>query len=299
MVISTPTRRQFVSGGLAFSLASAAQAQSPVTDGPKRIVSMDLLVTELLLTLNISPMAIANVPLYRRLVAEPPLSTDTVDLGPLQEPNAEFLQLLRPDLIVMAAWQASGLDWLRQIAATETIATFAGKTPALQHMQEQLRILARVTGKVAEAEEWIARSDAELAEAKAILSANLLPPLYLCRLNQDARHVAIFGGNGLVGDVTTQLGLKNAWTGRVNASGVASIGIEQLAGNADARIIHFDRGRETDLAVARLADNPLWQALPAVRAGRVTRMPVVYPSGGVVSAIRLVRQLTASLAGNG
>jgi ferric hydroxamate transport system substrate-binding protein len=298
-VISPPTRRQFVSGGLAFSLASAAQAQSPVTEGPKRIVSMDLLVTELLLTLGISPMAIANVPLYRRLVAEPPLSTDTVDLGPLQEPNVEFLQLLRPDLIVLADWQASGLERLRQIAATETIATFAGKTPALQHMQEQLRILGRVTGKVAEAEECIARCDTELAEAKATLSARLLPPLYLCRLNQDARHVAIFGGNGLVGDVTTQLGLKNAWTGRVNASGVASTGIEQLAGTPDARIVHFDRGRETDLAVARLAENPLWQALPAVRAGRVTRMPVVYPSGGVVSAIRLVRQLTTSLAGNG
>ncbi len=177
MVILAPTRRQFVGGGLAFSLATATQAQTPSTDRRQRIVSMDLLVTELLLTLGISPMAIANVPLYRRLVAEPPLSTDTVDLGPLQEPNVEYLQLLRPDLIVMADWQANGLERLRQIAATETIATFAGKTPALRHMQEQLRILGTVTGKVAEADKWIARCDAELAEAKATLSALPLPPL--------------------------------------------------------------------------------------------------------------------------
>ncbi|MCO5731246.1 ABC transporter substrate-binding protein [Rhizobium sp. SSA_523] len=260
---------------------------------------MDLLITELLLTLGVQPLAIANVPLYNRLVSEPSLSPETVDLGPLQEPNLEFLQLLRPDLIVMADWQASGLENLKRLASIQTISTFAGTVPAVEHMQAQLRILAKLAGRVEAAEATIAHCNAELAAASESFSRRSTPPLYLCRFNQNARQVAIFGGNGLVGDVMARLGLRNAWTGRVNASGVASIGIEQLAGNPDARIVHFDRGRETEIAMARLADSPLWRALPAVRHGRVNRMPVIYPSGGVVSATRLAQQLVASLAGAG
>lgn len=260
---------------------------------------MELLVTELLLTLGIEPLAVANVPLYRRLVTKPPLGDAAVDLGPLQEPNMEYLQLLQPDLIVMADWQASGLENLKRIAPIVTLNSFPGRTPAVQHAQNLLRELGNLADRQRQAEEWAARCETAIREAQAQLQSKPLPPLYLCRFNQDGRHAAIFGGNGLVGDVLARLGLSNAWQGRVNASGVASIGIEQLAGNAEARIVHFDRGRETDLAMARLAESPLWRALPAVRENRITRMPVIYPSGGVMSAARLATQLAALLPAEG
>lgn len=296
MVDLNITRRQVLGGGLwlsAFAVARSGNAGSL----PQRIVSMDLLATEMLLTLGLSPVAIANIALYRRLVAEPPLGPTTVDLGPLQEPNAEYLQLLRPDLIVMADWQASGLKTLKRIAPAYAVKSFPGKTPAVVNAQEQLLLLGDLTGRPAQARTWVERCDSEMESACRILAGSTQPPIYLCRFNQDARHVAIFAGNGLVNDVMTRLGLTNAWTGRVNASGVASIGIEQLAQNPQARIVHFDRGRETDLAMVRLAESSLWQALPAVVEKRITRMPVIYPSGGLVSAIRLARQLATSLSG--
>ncbi|MDX3926020.1 MAG: ABC transporter substrate-binding protein [Shinella sp.] len=292
-------RRTILKGALAAPFVVSAKRMK-AKEAPSRVVSMELLLTELLLTLGVEPLAVANVPLYRRLVAEPALSDGVADLGPLQEPNTEYLQLLKPDLIVMAEWQANGLENLKRIAPVATLNSFAGKIPAVLHAQNLLREMAGFVGREEEAEGWIARCEVVLADAGARLhEKSPLRPLYLCRFNQDGRHAAIFGGNGLVGDVLARLGLQNAWEGRVNASGVASIGIEQLAGNPEARIVHFDRGRETGLAMERLAESPLWNALPAVRKGRITSMPVIYPSGGVRSAMRLAAHLADLLPAKG
>lgn len=72
-------------------------------EGGPRIVSMDLSFTEMLLALGAQPTAIANVPLYQRLVSIPVAPADAVDLGPLTEPNLELLQYLKPDLILAAS----------------------------------------------------------------------------------------------------------------------------------------------------------------------------------------------------
>lgn len=260
----------------------------------RRVVCLDLLPTELLLTLGVTPLAIANRALYVRLVAEPALPDSVADLGPLTEPNAEFLQLLRPDLILLASWQQSALQRLSSIAELHPLQSSAGKTPAVAHMVELLREIGTLTDKSAEAALWAERTEETLVQARQALAGRAGRPLYVCRFAANGRNVAMFGGNGLIGDVLLQLGLKNAWQGRVNGSGVVSAGIEQLA-DPEARIVHFDRGAETVEAMRNLAQSSLWNALPAVRDGRVTTMPVIYPSGGVFSAIRFARQLAEIL----
>lgn len=258
-----------------------------------RVVALDLLATELLLTLGVTPLAIANRALYERLVAEPRLPDSVEDLGPLTEPNAEFLKILRPEIIVLASWQAAALQRLSAIAPFHPLAEARG-VPALARLSDSLRDLGSLVGRSAAAEDWIARLQQALAEVKMALASRTARPLYVCRFAANGRNVAIFGGNGLIGDTLRELGLANAWQGRVNGSGVASIGIDQLAA-PDARIVHFDRGAETLRALENLAQSPLWNALPAVRMGRVSTMPVIYPSGGVFSAIRFARQLAAAL----
>ncbi len=261
------------------------------------MVALDLLPTELLLTLGITPLAIANAPLYRRLVATPELPDAVPDLGPLTEPNAEFLQLLRPDAILLAAWQSGGVERLSRIAPLVPLQTIAGTVPASAHAAALLRQVGALTARDerGRALDRPPRGGAGAGARQARRPARSRP-LYVCRFAANGRNVAVFGGNGLVGDVVRQLGLSNAWKGRVNASGVVSIGIEQLAADPEARIVHFDRGAETVRAMETLSRSALWQALPAVRAGRVTRMPVVYPSGGVFTAIRFARQLAEALS---
>lgn len=287
-------RRKFIGVALAApALFAWAGAASAVT--PQRIVSMDLLLTELLLTLGIQPLAIANIPLYRRLVAEPALSDKVADLGPLNEPNLEFLQILKPDLLLMADWQTAGLDNLSRISEVLPLAVFPKNIPAVTFVQSLLRQLADLLSRQTEAEFAIAACEQAIANAREALSGRR-PPVYVCRFTRDGRNAAVFGGNGMIGDTLARLGLRNAFGGRVNGSGVASVSLRRLTDVPDAIIIHFDRGTETDRALERLADSPLWNAFPAVREGRVLRMPVIYPNGGVRSIERLATQLGSSLA---
>jgi len=294
-----PTRRAVLGGlGLALLGPGLARAQAPGQPA-RRVASLDLLLTETLLTLGVTPAAIGNTPLYDRLVAEPRLPDGIPDLGPLQEPNLELLQSLRPDLILAPSWAEAGQTDLRRIAPVAWLPTFSTTRPALDHARDLLVRVATLTGRDGEARAWSDRADAVLAEARERLRPWTDRPVYVVRFIEDGRHAAIFGGNGMIGDVLSRLGLRNAWTGRTNVWGTASIGIEQLAGNAEARLIHFDRGAETERALRQLAGSPLWAALPAVRQGRVIEMPVVYPNGGLASATRFARQLAQVLPAQG
>ncbi len=286
-------RRALLKAATAFPLLWASpRIASAMPAG--RLVALDLLATELLLTLGITPVGIANRALYERLVAAPVLPAAVADLGPLTEPNAEFLKMLKPEIIVLAAWQSDMLARLTAIAPFHELAAAPRDVPATMHLVKLLDDLGTLTGRAAEARQWLGRMDNVLTAAKTALSARGIRPLYVCRFAANGRNVAIFGGNGLIGDVLRRLGLENAWQGRTNAAGVASIGIEQLK-NPDAHIVHFDRGAETVRALENLAQSPLWRALPAVRGARVTAMPVIYPSGGVASAIRFAEQLVVTL----
>ena len=287
-------RRKFIGAALAapamFALPSIAN-----TAPPKRIVSMDLLLTELLLTLGIQPVAIANVPLYRRLVADPVLSDGVADLGPLNEPSLEYLQILAPDLLLMADWQTAGLDNLHLITKVLPLAVFPKNIPAVAFVQSLLMQLAELLSREREAETAISSCNEAITNARRTLSG-LHRPVYVCRFTRDGRNAAVFGGNGMIGDTLLRLGLRNAFEGRVNGSGVTSVSLKRLADVPDAIIIHFDRGAETDRALERLKGSPLWNTFPAVREGRVVKMPVIYPNGGVRSVERLAMQLASGLA---
>jgi ABC-type Fe3+-hydroxamate transport system substrate-binding protein len=286
------SRRALLSAGAAALLPAGALAR----ERNPRIVSMDLSFTEMLLSLGLRPAAIANVPLYQRLVSVPPAPPDAVDLGPLTEPNLELLQYLKPDLILAASWQASALAPLERIAPVTWLPTFARGQGPLDFTRALLTRIAALAHREVEAATLQREADAALAEAAQRLRARAARPIYLLRFAEDGRRTAIFGAASMVGDVLVRMGLRNAFTGRANIWGTASIGIERLVEVPDAVIVHFERGAETARAMKRLAQSPIWNALPAVRAGRVLGMPVIYPNGGTVSATRFARQLADVLS---
>lgn len=287
------SRRTLLAAGAAACMPAAALAG----EASPRIVSMDLSFTEMLLALGARPTAIANVPLYQRLVSVPAAPADAVDLGPLTEPNLELLQYLQPDLFLAASWQASALQPLERIAPVHWLPTFARGQGALAFTRDLLARIAGLAGREQQAAALQRQADAALAEAAERLRAHAGRPVYLLRFAEDGRRTAIFGDASMVGDVLVRAGLRNAFTGRANIWGTASIGIERLVEVPEALIVHFERGAETVRAMRRLAESPIWNALPAVRAGRVLGMPVIYPNGGTVSATRFARQLAEALSG--
>ncbi|WP_020186188.1 ABC transporter substrate-binding protein [Methylopila sp. 73B] len=256
--------------------------------GATRVVSLELQLTETLVALGAPPIAAADNALYRRLVGRPELPASVEDLGPIQQPNLEFLTYLKPDLIVLPPWEIGGSRRaLARVAPIEAIGDLSARPP-IERLNETTRRLGVLVGRDGDAEALVANAAAEI---DALRTGAATRPTFLCRLMENGRHVAIFGGRSVVGAVAERLGMPNAWTGRQSAFGTAVAAIEDLARVPDARLVHFHRGAETDRALARLARSPLWAALPMVRMGRTHAMPVVHPNGGLASAIRAAAQL--------
>ena len=108
----------------------------------------------------------------------------------------------------------------------------------------------------------------------------------------DARHVRVFGENGLYQAVLEQLELENAWPGQTNSWGFAMVGIEELLG-IDAQLVVVE---PAPLGVqAQLADSGLWQTLPDVQKDSVISLPPVWSFGALPSAIRFADVLTHAL----
>jgi len=295
----TLSRRSAILGGLCLALPGGAEAvagsEGTAAEIARRVVPLDLQPTEMLLSLGVAPAAVGNIPLYRRLVAEPEIPPGTPDVGPLQEPNLELLQHLKPDLILATNWLAPQGRNLERVAPVAWLPTFSHEQSALLHAETQLLGLGARVGREAGAAAWVARTEAVLSEARAALAAYTDRPTYVVRFMTDGRHAGVFAGEGMIGSVMTRLGFRNAYGGRTDVWGTALIGIEQLAEVPEARLIHFHRGPETEEALRNLAESPLWRALPLVREKRIVETRVVYPSGGLYSAVRFARQLARDL----
>ncbi|MBN3811090.1 iron-siderophore ABC transporter substrate-binding protein, partial [Paraburkholderia sp. Ac-20347] len=104
-------RRQWLAAAAAAGLACAlgpraVRAAADVagaggTSVPKRVVVMDFGLTEMLLTLGVTPLATSVPDWYRRTNVAPPLPAGVIDIGLLYQPNFELLEQLRPDLLLL------------------------------------------------------------------------------------------------------------------------------------------------------------------------------------------------------
>lgn len=287
----------------AASAAAAAVAAPVAASGanarpasvPSRIVVMDFGLTEMLLTLGVTPLATSVPDWYRRTNVAPPLPASVVDIGLLYQPNFELLEQLRPDLMLVTPAHQPLLGQLHRIAPTLTIALSAAGVEPWRQIGNETRRLARMLGREPQGEAAIASADATLEAVRARVASNAASsasiarqPVFIVEFVDD-RHLLVYGKGSLFGDVMERVGLRNAWTRETNARGYAVTDFTRLADVADARLVYIEPLPEA--ARATLADGVLWRSLPFVRAQRVAGMPKVSQGGALFSGARFARQL--------
>lgn len=263
---------------------------------PRRIVVLDWDLTEVLLSLGVVPVGVARPVWYTQLNVDPPLPVGVVDTGLLYQPNFEVLQRLAPDLIVITPWHAMLRPMLERIAPTRTVTMFAPGVDAYVSMREQTRSLAGTLGREQQADVLLARLDKVIAVgAMRVQSSGAAHrPIYTIR-PIDARHVTVYGPQGLFGGVIRELGLTNAWQGGADAQGVAQTDLAALAQQPEATAVLV--GVQPPGIPGELAHSPLWSALPFVGEKRLHQIGKMSPTGGPVSAMRFATQLTGALTG--
>ncbi|WP_063771793.1 ABC transporter substrate-binding protein [Burkholderia sp. 9120] len=272
---------------------------------PRRLVVLNWDLTEMVLSLGVAPIGVPAPSWYTSSVVAPPLPAGVVDVGLLFQPNYDLLYELRPDLMVITPAHASVKGSFERIAPTLTLGAYMTDPQPYQAMRAELSILARRLGLEARAQSLMDETDRVLARSRAALDAALptggYAQVYVAQAIDD-RHLRIFGGASMFGDVLRRLGIRNAATASADgardalvAGGAASsiVELERLIVAPDAHLLWVGAGE--DGTAAGLQRNPVWRQLPFAQPGRSAILPVISPSGALISVQRFTRAVVDAL----
>ena len=283
----------------ATALSDVALAGEGSAATPRRIVVLDWGLTEMVLSIGVVPVGIANTRDFRRIFTACDVPASVVDLGLMFQPNMELLFALKPDLIVISPAHARLRTALEQVAPTVTLGRYrSSEAPYCAARAETLQ-LARLLGCEARAEALLMQADTALDHARTALAA--LPgvssvggaggagsekgrPLYMVNFIDEA-HVRVFGPNSFYGELMATLGLRNA----VHSGAYSTTGFDVLGSVPDAALLYM---KPLASSVANMMKtSPLWHAMPFTNEGRMVGLPRVPPDGCVLSAMLFARVL--------
>lgn len=280
-------------GALAlFVLPFAGLVPQAAEAKPLRIVCLDDGLAEILLMLGVTPVAIADREVWEKWVVEPPLPLEVADIGTLLEPNLEYLQQLRPDIILAIPYLDGIKPLLERVAPVLTIGIYTEQGQPYQRAIEATRQLAALVGKKSEGEALIAATETDFSDVRLQLATLADRPIYVVNF-LDPRNVRVYGQKSLFQAVFDRIGVRNAWTGETNYWGFATVGIDGLATSDDARLAYIEPLPEG--AGGTLTESPVWNAMPFVRNRSIMRLAPVLMFGTLPSASRFARLLAQAL----
>ncbi|RAR63287.1 iron complex transport system substrate-binding protein [Onishia taeanensis] len=270
-------------------LFAFALVPTAATAAPTRLATLDWTLAETLIALDHPPVAAAQVDAYHAWVREPAMPSSVSDLGLRTQPNLELLASIDPDRILISPMFANLVPRLERIAPVDTLALYSPGRDTWAELCELTRSVAALIDRPQAATRLIEATERALDAQKSRLDDDA-PPLLIVQF-MDARHVRVFGDNGLYQAVLERLGLTNAWTGNTNAWGFSLAPLEALVG-IDARLVvvkPYPAGVR-----ASLADSGLWQEL-VQRQGAPLMLEPVWSFGALPSARRFADLLVTAM----
>lgn len=269
----------------------------------ERVAVLEWQQTEDVLTLCLTPVAVADAEGYATWNTAEELPAGVTDVGTRGEPNLETLFGANPDLVIVEAYTAED-EIIKQLEAYDVpvLATKgADAADPVQNMLDTFELIATATGREDRAEVVVEDFHASLDEARDAVSEAGLPTdsfVYFDGWIQGG-NVALrpFGQGSLMGELGEELGLINAWEGEVDpAYGLGQTDIEGMSAVGDATLFSTGTTDPTSDVNAELAKNRVWQELPAVEEGRHHPFPEgIWTFGGPRSAEQILDAYVALL----
>jgi ABC-type Fe3+-hydroxamate transport system substrate-binding protein len=270
------------------------------THTPQRIVALTWSHAEILLTLGVTPVAVATVSGYRKWQSNnPPLPESVVDVGHRGSPNLEAIAQLQPDLILGYNFRHyNQLARLQSIAPTLLYRQYPSAKDAnfryFDQMQRVTRDLGRLLNKEHEAEQAIAELHASLNQAREQLQAKGFThqPVVLGKFVGMGMGLRVFSDNSLSADIANQLGLKNQWQQPLPGRDFSHIQLPQMLKLGNCHLIIF--GDDSD-ETSTMQHSAIWPLLEFVQNDRVYRVPNSWGFGGPRSATILAQRISQAL----
>ncbi|MFD0008559.1 iron-siderophore ABC transporter substrate-binding protein [Streptomyces sp. NPDC127178] len=253
-------------------------------DGPaKKVVGTEWHEVELLVSLGVDPVGVADVKGYNTWDTAVPLKNEPKDIGTRGEPSMDTIAALAPDLIVASTdLPPAAVKQLRKVAPVLEVRSADASDPIGQ-MTENLDLIAKATGTTEQAEKIKDEFDAKVAEGKkALADARLDGAEFAFADGYDiSNQVSIrpFTSGSLIGAVNEELGLKNAWTVKGDKDyGLGTTDVEGLTKLGDDVQFAYiandgDKSSTPFTATGALSKDKVWTSLPFVKKGNVHRLP--------------------------
>lgn len=273
----------------ALALSMAALLPSGIARAQeKRVAVVDWAMLETVLAIGIVPVAATELIQFRLIAVEPDVPESVADLGLRGTPNFEMLRMAAPDIILSSNFYEYRRASLERVAPVFSMTVYEPGTPPYGLAEQVALGLGARLGHAEQAAIYLAQTTAMLDVLRTRLASHTERPIFIINIG-DARHFRAFGNDSMFGDVATRLGFTNAWADKSSYSAAAPVGMEALARVPEASIIIL--GPMPPEAEKVLSKSALWNALPAVKAGRVATLNPVNHFGGLPAARRFARLL--------
>lgn len=283
-----------------------ARGTQVVLDGPAtRTVGLEWNVVEHLVSLGVQPVGVSDVDGYTKWVQTEPLTGDTTDVGVRGEPSVEAIAALDPDLVVATTDLTDAVIGQLESVAPVIVVRSADGADAIGQMRRNLELVAQATGREAEAQALLDGFDATVAAGSERLAAAGLAGRGFAfsdaYLENGQVGIRPFTTGSLAAAVGEELGLVNAWPMAGDPDyGLAATDVEGLTVLApDVEYVYYANDADGGDAYAdTLGGNPIWQSLPFVQSGNVTRLPDgIWMFGGPTSMQAYADAVVTALAG--
>ena len=271
----------------------------------ERVAVLEWQQTEDLLSLCVTPVAVADAKGFSTWSSAEELPEGITDVGLRNEPNLETLFGTTPDLVVIEAYTA-GDDIIKQLEKYDVpvLATKgADAKDPVANMLATFDLIAEATGREERAEVVTDEFEASLEQAKeavAVADADVETTdfVYFDGWIQGG-NVALrpFGQGSMMGELGEAIGLDNVYDGEVDpAYGLGQTDIEGISEYGDAMFFHTGTKDPAGDFVAELDKNKVWQQIPAVEEGRVHPFPEgIWTFGGPRSAEQVLDAYVAAV----
>ena len=266
---------------------------------PQRVAALNWTQAEILLTLGITPAGVTTVKGYRQWQSDtPPMPEGVTELGHRSEPSLEAIAALKPDLILGYDWRHNRIyPELNAIAPT----VLYGQYPSEEDQRDYLVRMLDIFQSVAAIFQHEQQAAVKLSEMQQVLSQGRMlirkagltgHPVVVGKFVGMGLGLRVYGKSSLAGAVVEEIGLENGWSATLPGRDFTHVDLLKLTTIGDASLI----------IIGQLPDNgqgmtvsPVWQALPAVREGRVYHVPALWSFGGPESVMRMTRAFVDQL----
>ena len=260
----------------------------------ERVAVLEWQQVEDVLTLCVTPVAVADVQGYSLWSRAEELPEGVADVGTRGEPNLDALHAADPDLVIVEAYTPTDeIITTLEARGVPVLATKGADTAdPIGTMLDTFRLIGDAVGREARADEVVEEFEAHLAAAEeAVADVPAREFVYLDGWVQGGNvSLRPFGQGSLVGELGEALGMQNAWTGEVDpAYGLGQTDIEGMTAVGDATFFYTGTESPDGDVVAELEKNPIWRSLPAVAEGRAHAFPPgIWTFGGPRSAMQVL-----------